>query len=84
MSARNRERHAAHAAHASRPAVGSAPAEAAVPVSVVTATRGEERSGAIRLRAYGLWERAGRPDGEAARERFWCEAEKDLAARASS
>ena len=40
----------------------------------------EERSRLIQVRAYGLWEQAGKPDGDAARERFWCEAEKELIA----
>ena len=40
----------------------------------------EERSRLIRERAYGLWEQAGRPDGDADRERFWCEAEAEITA----
>lgn len=40
----------------------------------------EERSRLIRERAYGLWEQAGRPDGDADRERFWCEAEAEVMA----
>jgi hypothetical protein len=35
----------------------------------------EERFRLIQICAYGLWEQAGRPGGDAARERFWCEAE---------
>jgi Protein of unknown function (DUF2934) len=41
---------------------------------------GEERSRLIQERAYGLWEQAGRPDGDTARERFWCEAEAEVMA----
>jgi hypothetical protein len=40
----------------------------------------EERSRLIQIRAYGLWEQAGRPGGDAARERFWCEAEMEILA----
>jgi hypothetical protein len=40
----------------------------------------EERLRLIQIRAYGLWEQAGRPGGDAARERFWCEAESEILA----
>lgn len=40
----------------------------------------EERFRLIQIRAYGLWEQAGRPDGDAARERFWCDAESEILA----
>jgi hypothetical protein len=40
----------------------------------------EQRSRLIQLRAYCLWEQAGKPDGDAAQERFWCEAEKEIMA----
>jgi hypothetical protein len=40
----------------------------------------EERFRLIQARAYGLWEQAGRPDGDAAREQFWCEAEAEIVA----
>ena len=40
----------------------------------------EERSRLIHERAYGLWEQAGRPGGDADRERFWCEAEQEIMA----
>lgn len=40
----------------------------------------EERFRLVQVRAYGLWEQAGRPGGDAARERFWCEAEKEVMA----
>jgi hypothetical protein len=38
----------------------------------------EERFRLIQARAYALWEQAGKPDGDAARQRFWCEAEKEI------
>lgn len=37
----------------------------------------EER---IQVCAYSLWEQAGKPDGDDARVRFWCEAEKAVLA----
>ena len=40
----------------------------------------EERFRLIQIRAYGLWEQAGRPGGDAARERFWCDAESEVLA----
>jgi len=40
----------------------------------------EERSRLTQVRAYGLWEQAGKPDGDAARDRFWFEAEKEIMA----
>ncbi|AGA26360.1 DUF2934 domain-containing protein [Singulisphaera acidiphila] len=40
----------------------------------------EERSRLIQVRAYELWEQAGKPDGDVARERFWSEAEKEIMA----
>jgi hypothetical protein len=39
----------------------------------------EEQTRMIRVRAYSLWEKAGHPDGEAAKEQFWCEAEQEIA-----
>ncbi|OWK37350.1 DUF2934 domain-containing protein [Fimbriiglobus ruber] len=38
----------------------------------------EQQSHLIRARAYALWERAGKPDGDADRERFWYVAEKEF------
>jgi Protein of unknown function (DUF2934) len=40
----------------------------------------EVRFRLIQIRAYGLWEQAGRPGGDAARERFWCDAESEILA----
>jgi hypothetical protein len=39
----------------------------------------EEQLRIIQVRAYSLWEKAGHPEGEAAKEQFWCEAEQELA-----
>ena len=38
----------------------------------------EGRFRLIQIRAYSLWEQAGRPGGDAARERFWCDAESEI------
>jgi hypothetical protein len=40
----------------------------------------EEQSRSIQVRAYGLWEQAGKPGGDAARERCWYEAEAEILA----
>lgn len=50
------------------------------PATAGQAVSAEERSRLIRERAYGLWEQAGRPGGDADRERFWCEAEAEVIA----
>ena len=41
-----------------------------------TKDRHDRRVGLIRVRAYGLWEQAGKPNDDGSRERFWLEAEK--------
>jgi Protein of unknown function (DUF2934) len=38
----------------------------------------EERFRLIQVRAYGLWEQAGKPNDDGSRERFWHEAEKAI------
>lgn len=38
----------------------------------------EKQAQLIRVRAYELWEQAGRPEGDVAREKFWTEAESEL------
>jgi hypothetical protein len=38
----------------------------------------EEQFQLTQMRAYYLWEQAGRPDGDAARERFWFLAESEI------
>ena len=63
---------AGHAEINDKPAEKPAPAEPKVSP--------EERSRLIQARAYSLWEQAGKPEGDAARERFWCEAEKQIMA----
>jgi hypothetical protein len=40
----------------------------------------EERSRLIEVRAYDLWEKAGKPDGDEMREQLWCTAEKEILA----
>jgi hypothetical protein len=40
----------------------------------------EEQFQLTQMRAYCLWEQAGRPDGDAARENFWFQAEREVAA----
>ena len=80
MSTKTREhRHPAQAGSAEISA-GSAEKPALTGQAIST----EERSRLIRERAYGLWEQAGRPDGDAARERFWCEAEAEITASHAS
>ena len=74
MSKKTREHH--HPGHASnaktREGLAEKPAPAGQKVSA------EERSRLIQIRAYGLWEQAGKPSGDTAREQFWCEAEKEI------
>jgi hypothetical protein len=38
----------------------------------------EERARLIQVRAYGLCEEAGKPDGHQDRERFWFDAEREI------
>jgi hypothetical protein len=38
----------------------------------------EDRSRLIQVRAYGLWEEAGKLDGHENRERFWFDAEREI------
>ena len=40
----------------------------------------EERTRLTQIRAYDLWEQAGRPEGDVAREQFWSEAENEISA----
>lgn len=76
MSTKTRGRH--HAAHASNTEMSEVSAEKPAPARLKVSEA--ERSRLIEVRAYGLWEQAGKPDGDAARERSWCEAEKQIAA----
>jgi hypothetical protein len=43
-----------------------------------------DRHELIASRAYALWEKAGRPDGEAARNEFWHAAESEILATQTS
>ena len=48
------------------------------PAPGVQAISDDERSRSIQVRAYDLWEQAGRPDGDADQVQFWCEAEREI------
>ena len=76
MSTKTRGQH--HCGHASNAEVREEPAEK--PVVASQKVSQEDRSQLIQVRAHALWEQAGKPDGDAARERFWCEAEKEIMA----
>jgi hypothetical protein len=76
MSTTSRRHH--HHGHTSNAEVKVGSAEHLAPASQNVDEY--ERSHLIQVRAYGLWEQAGKPDGDASRERFWCEAEKELMA----
>ena len=66
MSTKTRGRH--HAGHASNTEMREAPAEKPAPARQKVSE--PERSRLIAVRAYGLWEQAGKPDGDAARDGF--------------
>jgi Protein of unknown function (DUF2934) len=70
MSTKKSEHH--HASHTEK---GVATIE---PPTPAIQTTDDDRSRSIRIRAHRLWEQAGKPDGDAAREQFWCEAEKEI------
>ena len=74
MSTKKREHpHANHASHTEkRGGTNDKPAPVLHEVS------DDEHSQLIQVRAYALWEQAGKPEGDAAREQFWCAAEKEL------
>lgn len=38
----------------------------------------QERFRSIQVRAYAIWEHAGRPEGVDSRVRCWCDAEKEF------
>ncbi len=73
MSTKTRGHH--HPSHAE---MREGPAEKPAPARQEVSP--EQRSRLIHVRAYGLWEQAGKPDGNEARERFWCAAEKEIMA----
>ena len=76
MSTKTRRDHRSD--HSSHTATREGPAEKPAPSRQKVSD--EERSRLIQVRAYGLWEQAGKPDGDTARERCWCEAEKEIMA----
>jgi hypothetical protein len=53
---------------------------AAAPTAAPTPAPQASASGSIQVRAYTLWEQAGRPEGEGARNQFWFRAETEVAA----
>jgi hypothetical protein len=67
-----------HPAQAGNPETSETSAEKPAPAGQEVSA--EERSRLIQERAYGLWERAGKPGGDAFGERFMCEAEAELLA----
>ena len=74
MSMKTRTHH--YPGHASKAKTREGPAEKSTPAGQKLIA--EERSRLIQIRAYGLWEQAGKPCGDAAREQFWCDAEKEI------
>lgn len=76
MSTKTRVRHPQ--SHAGNGEMKQGPTEK--PILGVPKLSEEKRARLIQVRAYELWERGGKPDGNAASERFWCEAEKDILA----
>jgi hypothetical protein len=81
MSTKKHEQHHTH--HARHAEKSVAPTEKTA--QVVPEVSVADHAGTIRIRAYDLWERGGRPYDYAAQEGFWFDAEKELtAARTSS
>lgn len=76
MSTKTREHR--HPGHGSNAKMGEVLAEKPAPADQEVSA--EERFRLIQIHAYGRWEQAGRPDGDAARERCWCEAEAEILA----
>ncbi len=73
MTTKSRRNHPAHATHA---ATGEGPVQETAPARQQIGE--EERFRTTQARAYSLWEQTGKPDGDAARERCWCEAEQEI------
>ena len=65
-----------HHGHESKAAKREESAERASAVG--QKTDDPEKSHLIRVGAYSRWEQAGKPDGQAAQERFWFEAEQEF------
>jgi len=74
MSTKHKAPH--HHGHASNTPISEEPAAKTVPAKHKVSE--EDRSRLIQLRAYGLWEEAGKPDGHEDRERFWFDAEREI------
>jgi hypothetical protein len=76
-------------AGAPRPTAQTAPAKIsdaksqANPMTLAAPQRrlsSDEEFQLIQMRAYYLWQQAGRPDGDKDREHFWFQAEREIAA----
>ena len=63
---------------AGRPKAGTTPDQARKTLT------DEEQFRLIQMRAYLLWEKAGKPAGDAAQNQFWFEAEKQVCLTAPS
>lgn len=79
MSTRTTHRH--HPSHAHTEGVGDGPTRKAPLASAEM--NPEDRFRLIQVRAYALWEQAGRPNDDDSRERFWFDAEKEIEASGS-
>jgi DUF2934 family protein len=65
--------HPSHPSHAELPE-----SSATKPAAAEQKIGAHERSRLIDVRAYDLWEQAGRPHSDESRQRFWCAAEKEV------
>lgn len=74
--ARHQQRHSGNGEMRERPS--------GRPILDVSKISEEERCRLIQVRAYELWEQAGKPDESSASERFWCEAEREITASHAS
>ncbi len=70
---RKHHHHDGHSKHAEMPQKA-----AASPVASPNGTSAERSVRSIEVRAYELWEQAGRPNDDESRVRFWLEAEREL------
>lgn len=76
MSTKTRAHH--HASQTSSAEATRGPTEK--PAPALPKACDEQRYQLIERRAYELWEEAGKPHGDAIRERLWCEAEQEIMA----
>jgi hypothetical protein len=74
MSTKTAHRH--HTSHTDTASAGERPAGNDPPATANASP--EERFHLIQVRAYGLWEQAGKPNDDESRVRFWNEAEKAI------